>query len=75
MNGLDVDPFVAFLLGGPYQIQADMNEDGSVDGLDVDLFVGVIVGGGAAAVPEPSTMILAALAALALMGFGWRRTR
>ncbi len=46
-----------------------------VNGLDVDLFVAAVVGGGAAAVPEPSTMILAALAALALVGFGWRRTR
>jgi hypothetical protein len=71
INGLDVDPFVDKLLNGPYQAQADMNEDGDVNGLDVDPFVAAVVGGGAAAVPEPSTLLLCLLA-LAVVG-GWRK--
>ena len=71
VNGLDVDPFVDRLLNGPDQAEADMNEDGEVNGLDVDPFVAAIVGGGAAAVPEPSTLLLA-LVALCVVG-GWRK--
>jgi hypothetical protein len=73
VNGLDVDPFVDVLLNGPFQAEADMNEDGEVNGLDVDAFVAAVVGGGAQAVPEPSTVALAALGLLALIGVGWRR--
>jgi hypothetical protein len=69
VNGLDVDPFVAAVLGGGYAAPADMNGDGAVDGLDVDPFVAAVVGGGVAAspldvaeVPEPSTLVLALLA-------------
>jgi len=58
VNGLDVDPFVDVLLNGPFQDEADMNEDGVVNGLDVDPFVAAVVGGGVAAVPEPSTLLL-----------------
>jgi hypothetical protein len=73
VNGLDVDPFVDVLLNGPFQAEADMNEDGEVNGLDVDAFVTAVVGGGAQAVPEPSTVALAAFGLLALIGVGWRR--
>jgi hypothetical protein len=48
VNGLDVDPFVATLLGGGYQAAADMNGDGLVNGIDVDPFVAVVVGDGLA---------------------------
>ena len=71
VNGLDVDPFVAAVLGGSYDAPADMNGDGAVDGLDVDPFVAAVVGGGAAAVPEPSTLLLA-LIAMGVVG-GWRK--
>ena len=71
VNGLDVDPFVAAVLGGSYDAPADMNGDGAVDGLDVDPFVAAVVGGGVAAVPEPSTLLLA-LVALGVVG-GCRR--
>ena len=66
VNGLDVDPFVDVLLNGPYQTEADMNEDMEVNGLDVDPFVAAVVGGGVAAVPEPSTLLLALLALCAI---------
>jgi hypothetical protein len=62
VNGLDVDPFVAAVLGGSYDAPADMNGDGAVDGLDVDPFVEAVVGGGTAAVPEPSTLLLCLVA-------------
>jgi hypothetical protein len=71
VNGLDVDPFVDVLLNGLYQPEADMNEDEVVNGLDVDPFVAAVVGGGAQAVPEPSTLLLA-LVALGVAG-GWRK--
>jgi hypothetical protein len=74
VNGLDVDPFVDVLLNGPFQLEADMNKDGEVNGLDVDPFVAAVVGGGVAAVPEPSTLVLAL--GLALLGAGmFRRGR
>ena len=74
VNGLDVDPFVAAVLGGSYDAPADMNGDGAVDGLDVDPFVAAVVGGGATAVPEPSTLLLCFIA-LAIVGGRrkWRR--
>jgi hypothetical protein len=71
VNGLDVDPFIDLLLNGQYAYTADMNEDGEVNGLDVDPFVATVVGGGAAAVPEPSTLLLA-LIAMGVIG-GWRK--
>ncbi len=74
-NGLDVDPFVNLVTTGTYEPAGDMNGDGAVNGLDVDPFVEAVVGGGTAAVPEPSTLILAAFAALALVGLGRRRNR
>jgi hypothetical protein len=67
VNGLDVDPFVDVLLNGPFQTEADMNEDGEVNGLDVDPFVAEVVGG-QTAVPEPTTLVLAVIAALAVVG-------
>jgi hypothetical protein len=76
VNGLDVDPFVDVLLNGPFQAEADMNVDKVVNGLDVDPFVAAVVGGGAAAVPEPATFALLAVA-VTFVGFGWvvRRQR
>jgi hypothetical protein len=62
VNGLDVDPFVAVLLGSQFDVAADMNGDGVVNGLDVQPFVAAVVGGGAAAVPEPSTVLLCLIA-------------
>jgi hypothetical protein len=71
VNGLDVDPFVAAVLGGSYDAPADMNGDGAVDGLDVDPFVEAVVGGGTQSVPEPSTLLLCIIA-LGVVG-GWRK--
>jgi hypothetical protein len=70
INGMDVDPFVVVLLNGPYQTEADMNEDQVVNGLDVDPFVAAVVGG-AQAIPEPSTLLLA-LVALGVVS-PWRK--
>jgi hypothetical protein len=64
VNGLDVDPFVRVLVHGMYDVAADMNEDGAVNGLDVDLFVqGPLV----QPVPEPTTLLLVALALPSLL--------
>jgi hypothetical protein len=57
-NGLDVEAFAEVLLSGPYQPEADMNEDEVVNGLDVDPFVATVVGG-AQSIPEPSTLLFA----------------
>jgi hypothetical protein len=70
IDGLDVDPFVEVLLSGPYQAEADMNGDQVVNGLDVDPFVAAVVGG-VQHIPEPSTLLLAIVAA-GVVG-AWRR--
>ena len=59
------------LLASRFDVAADMNEDGVVNGLDVDPFVAAVVGGGTQAVPEPSTLLLC-LVALGVVG-GWRK--
>jgi hypothetical protein len=71
VNGLDVGPFVVLVTSGGYQAEADMNGDLAVNGLDVSPFVAAIVGGDAQAIPEPSALALATLAALGLLS--WRR--
>ena len=73
MNGVDVDQFVDVLLASRFDVAADMNGDGAVNGLDVDPFVTAVVGGGAAAVPEPSTLLLCIIALAAVSG--WRKRR
>jgi hypothetical protein len=74
VNGLDVDPFVALVLSGAYQVEADCNFDTEVNGLDVDCFVALVIGGGAESVPEPSALVLVVTAVLALVGLGrWQR--
>jgi hypothetical protein len=67
---LDVDEFTRVLLASRFDVAADMNGDGAVNGLDVDPFVAAVVGG-AQSVPEPSTLLLA-LVALGVVG-GWRK--
>ena len=44
VNLLDVDPFIALLGNGTFQLEADMNMDGAVNLLDVDLFIQAISG-------------------------------
>ena len=66
-NGLDVGLFVDVLLGvttDPVaKFLADVNADGEVNGVDVDSFVNIILGAQSVqAVPEPSALVLAALA-------------
>ena len=45
VNLLDVDPFVAVLTSGGFQLEADVNQDGQVNLLDVDPFVALLSGG------------------------------
>lgn len=42
---LDVTPFVALLVAGGTQCEADINMDGAVDLLDVTPFVDLLTGG------------------------------
>jgi hypothetical protein len=72
INGLDVDPFVDVLLASRFDVAADMNGDGVVNGLDVAPFVAAVVGGDSHHIPEPSTLLLAAIALLGLLY--WQRT-
>ena len=58
VNGLDVDLFVDRLLNGSFQVEADMNGDGVVNGLDAAPFVRAVVTNGSEAVPEPSTLLM-----------------
>ncbi|OHB78185.1 MAG: hypothetical protein A2W31_03285 [Planctomycetes bacterium RBG_16_64_10] len=71
VNGLDVLPFVNFILSGDYDPNADVNLDGAVNGLDVTPFVDAVLGGvgvtsRSMAVPEPTTLGLVVAAVLAL---------
>jgi hypothetical protein len=58
------------LLASRFDVAADMNGDGQVNGLDVDPFVAAVVGG-VQQIPEPSTLLLVLLA-LGVVG-GWRK--
>ena len=60
VNGLDVNPFVKMFVNGQYMLVVDMNRDGQLNGLDVRGFVQAIISG-AQPVPEPSTIVLAAI--------------
>ena len=62
------------LLASRFDVAADMNGDEVVNGLDVDPFVAAVVGG-TQQIPEPSTLLLAALGLLPLSFVGWRRRR
>ena len=66
VDGLDIQPFVDLLTGGGYQAEADINGDGVVDGLDIQPFVDIITGGGGSPTPEPATLSLLLLGALAV---------
>jgi hypothetical protein len=62
---------VDVLLASRFDVAADINGDGAVNGLDVDPFVAAVVGGGTQHIPEPSTLLLA-IVALGLVG-AWRK--
>ena len=54
----------------------DFNGDGTVDGADLNVVLSNYnqVGGGvAAAVPEPSTLLLAAAGLVGLLAYAWRK--
>jgi hypothetical protein len=73
VNGLDVAPFVALVIAGTWQEEADCNYDMVVNGLDVDGFVDLVIGGGSQAVPEPSTLLATITLLLGLLY--WRGNR
>jgi hypothetical protein len=73
VNGLDISAVASHWLQGGTSITGDANGDGVVNGLDISVIssnwlqqFGGGSGGGATAVPEPSTLLLAALAGVAL---------
>jgi hypothetical protein len=53
----------------------DHHDDQVVNGLDVDPFVAAVVGGGARCIPESSTLLLAALGSLSLLGYAWQQRK
>jgi hypothetical protein len=61
VNGVGVDQFVDVLLASRFDVAADMNLDGQVNGLDVDPFVAAVVGG-TQQIPEPSALLLCIIA-------------
>ena len=69
--------FVQSMPWGPYSVNADMNQDGQVNGLDVDPFVAVVLGTGTSLmpIPEPSAIILATMALLGAVGYVSRRKK
>lgn len=73
VNALDISPFVTRLTQGQYQAEADINEDSLVNALDISGFVQCLVNGacagvaGVAAVPEPGSAALLALAGLLVL--------
>ena len=76
VNGLDITLVASNWLrtgvGGP----GDANSDGIVNGLDISLIASQwleTAGAGSAAVPEPSTIVLAAFGVLALLAYRRRR--
>ena len=62
------DP-VDYLINGPFDVAADVNEDRAVNGLDVAPFVDAILGG-TQPVPEPSALALLSLTVLSLLCWG-----
>jgi hypothetical protein len=75
VNGLDVAPFVALVVDGTWQEEADCNYDMAVNGLDVDCFVDLVISGGEeTAVPEPTMFMLLwlGLSSLVVGRFGQR---
>ena len=65
---------------GDFRVAFDQKVHTSLDSLRVDsMIVAAAQGGGSpfanTAVPEPSSLVLASLAGLGLVGFGWRRRR
>jgi hypothetical protein len=64
VNGLDVDPFVALLLGGGDAVAGAVGGTDAIDGLDVVPFVNAVLGAGARSVPEPTTLFLALVAVI-----------
>jgi hypothetical protein len=79
VNGLDIADVASHWLQMGMDVTGDANNDGVVNGLDIALIAAhwlQMAGGGAgsnAAVPEPSSIILAASAILALMLYYRRR--
>ena len=80
VNGLDIADVASHWLQSGTGLEGDANGDGVVNGLDIALVsanwlkIGSSGGGGSgAAVPEPSTAVLAALGVLGLLACRRRR--
>jgi T5SS/PEP-CTERM-associated repeat protein len=80
VNGLDIAAVSShWLQTGSAAINGDVNGDGVVNGLDIALIsshwlqTGGAGAGSGAAAPEPSSLVLAALGALALLAYRRRR--
>ena len=78
VNGADLNTVLSnYNKTGKYWSQGDFNYDGTVNGADLNMVLSnynqtVSVG---AAVPEPSTLLLAAAGLLGLLAYAWRKRK
>ena len=77
-NGADLDTVLSnFNQTGMTWAQGDFDGNGTVNGADLNTVLSNFnqTLSAAAAVPEPSTLLLAAAGLLGLLGYGWRQRR
>jgi uncharacterized protein YjbI with pentapeptide repeats len=65
---LDGHPSTDLLATGSFQLQGDMNQDGTVSGLHVNPFVAAVIGSDTDNIPEPSTLLLGIIALVVFSG-------
>ena len=80
VNGTDLNTVLSNygMTSGATWAMGDFNGDGTVNGTDLNIVLsnyGSSFAGVTAAVPEPSTLLLAATGLLGLLAYAWRKNR